>query len=265
MLKFKLWLEARDLYGFDDAKKIDPAMRHDTGDLPIQAFNFNGMLDELERTKVGGVRGSRPFGDQVQWGTVVGATRARLTPNQGILIERKIADLHGEPVWITKRIYKIKSNEFAEQEDNVASEIGEHVQDVAMEQLDTAARDYKNLFVLTSRVAERVKGQAVNMFVYEEIKKVNDNNYNILFSLIGAGVGRILHSRGHSPSYTPAGIIDLSYDEHTGIIRSILSTIDIDDDSDPWEISLPYAQNWFGASQKIEEMVNIIIAGLRFV
>jgi len=251
-----------DIYGFED-KHPKPVEKPDPSDeLPIQHFSLNRMLDELARLQVGGFRVTRPFEDEVRWGESDGAIRARLTPNQGVSIERLTSDLEGKPFWITKKLVKMKTNQFAGHEDVVSGEIEEHILSLAREPIDGAVRGYKDIWTLTKRVAEGVKG--VNpSFVYQEIKKVSETNYNILFSVANGGVGQIVrNTKGGS---TPAGIIDMSYNPERGSIKGILTTIEIEGESSSWVIGIPYFMGEFSPTQPIDEIVRALQAGLKFI
>jgi hypothetical protein len=250
-----------DIYGFEDkVKKTEPKPEDE---LPIQPFYLNKMLDSLEREKVAGYPSWRPFEDQVQWGKTSGAIRARLTPNQGVCVERLTNDLEGGRLWVTKRLVKIKTNESQNYEDSVAREIGDLIRDVSKESIDSAGRNYDQLFSLTKRISEFVKHNANKMFVYQEIKKVNDYNYNILMSLPASGVGSVVNK--HRASLTAAGIIDVSYDKYLGSIKAILTTVDIQDEGSAWEIDVPYFMGSFAPSQSIDEISKAVINGLKFI
>lgn len=259
MLTFRKFAEAKDLYGFEKEKPI-PKFQND---LPVNHFQYNKMFDYLSQTMIGELKIYKPFDDQIQWGNEGGAIRVRLTPNQGINIERLTSDLQGQPLWITKKLLKIKVNEYAGREDIVASDIVDHIKNVAFEPLDGPVADYQKLHILTNKIVEKVKDNIHDMFVYQEVKKVNDNNYNILFSIVGAGVGKLAHRK--SGGWTPAGIIDVSYDPRNGSIRGIVNTVSVENDADPWGIDIPYVDSKFSPSQPMSEIVNAIINGLKFI
>ena len=264
MINFKRFTEVKDLFGFAEKEKTPPELKPQDEN-PIKAFGMNEFLDRLARVKIGSHLSHRTFEDQVQWGKTDGALRARLTPNQGISVERLTADLNGQPLWITKKLFKIKTNEFAGHEDVVAKELGEQINHIAHEKLDSPVANYKGLHTLTAKMVERVKHNIHDMFVYQELKKVSENNYNILFSLMGAGVGKIVRRTGNSGGWTPAGIIDLSYNPERGSMKGILSTVSVDNDADPWEIDIPYFMGEFSPSQPMEEVIQAIVAGLKFI
>lgn len=249
-----------DIFGFDKTEKVIPKPENE---LPIQPFYLNKMLDSLERQKIGGLFSWRPFEDQVQWGKTSGAIRARLTPNQGVCIERLTNDLEGSRLWVVKKLVKIKTDQFQNYEDSVATEVADLVKEVARESVDSAARGYDQLFSLTKKIAEQVKNNANRMFVYQEIKKINDDNYNILMSLPASGVGSIVNK--HRANLTAAGIIDVSYDKNTGAIKTILTTVDIQDEGSAWEIDVPYFMGMFAPSQSIDEISKVVINGLKFI
>ncbi len=249
-----------DLYGFMD-KHPKPVARIDD-ELPIQPFSMNSLMDDLEGVRVGMLTVSRPFEDEVRWGSVDGAIRARLTPNQGVSIERMTTDLEGKPFWVVKKLVKIKAREYAGIEDVVSRDLEEQIQRIAREPIDGAVRGYKSIWELTKRIAEDVKSSNP-MFVYQEIKKVSETNYNILFSVANAGVGQVVRNTNGGP--TPAGIIDMSYDPQRGAIKGILTTIEKEGESNSWVIGIPYFMGEFSPTQPIDEIVRTLQAGLKFI
>jgi hypothetical protein len=260
MKKLKFAEAVKDIYGFV-TKEVE---KKPDDDLPIQPFYLNKMMDSLAKAKIGGFTVSRPFDDFVQFGSVTGAIRARLAPNQDIVIERLTNDLRGRPLWITKKLFSIKTREFVGHEDSVASEIEEHIKELAREQIDSTQTEYRNLFDLTKKISQQVH-TANSFFIFDEIKKVSENNYNIKMSVSGAGVGHIV-ATGHRPArQVPAGIIDMSFDPETGAIKGIVTSVNIEDEGSDWTIGVPYFMGQFSPTQSIDEISKIIISGLKFI
>jgi hypothetical protein len=196
------------------------------------------------------------------WGDKVGAIRARLTPNKGVIIERRTSDLQGQSLWIVKKTFKIKTEEFVGHEDIVADDVSKHVKIIAHEPIDSAQREYSGLFGIVRRIVEKVQAKVNPMFTFQEVKKVNENNYNILLSVAGYGQGKLVSRLKPGPS--SGGIIDMSYNPETGMVKGILTTIEVEE-SGAWEIDVPYFMGQFAPSQPPEEIVSSMIAGLKFI
>lgn len=250
----------RDLYGF--AAKEKPVKQ--PSELPIQPFYMSKLMTELARESVGLLLPTRPFEDQIRWGYTEGSIRVRLTPNQGVSIERLTSDLEGSPLWVVKHLLKIKTEEFVDHEDVVAKEIAEIAKELAYAPIDAAQKDYNKLYDLTKEVSKSLKS-VHDHFVYEEIKKVSENNYNIKLALTGAGVGRIAATGRRASRLSPYGIVDISYDPERGSIKGIVSTIDIAEEGGDWEIGLPYFLGQFSPMQSMEEISRVLSAGLKFI
>lgn len=254
-MEFKLWMED-NIFGFKEPELPEPRPEDEQ---PIRVFAGNVLMAELATLKIGNLSVRRPFEDQVQWGSNVGAIRVRLTPNLGVSIERRIMGLEGSPLWITKQLYKIKNAEFAGREDAVAVELAEHVKNLAREAVDSAQAGYRDLHVLVRKITERVKCSANKMFTFQEVKKINDNNYNILLSVANYGQGKLVSRLKPGPS--SGGIIDISYDPGNGTIKGIMTTIEVEE-SGAWEVDVPYFMGSFVPSQDAEEIVNTMMAGI---
>lgn len=254
-LTFKSFLETKDIFGFDSVKPEEEEKEPD--DLPIQSFNSNHLMDLLAKTKLPGL--TRPFDSIIIWGNDVGAIKIKLTPNLAISIERKTNDLSGNSLWIIKKLFKIKIREFAGKEDFVASELEKEVMSLAKEPIDVPIKNYKKIEDLTKRIAQQVIA-ANKYFSFQRIKKINDNNYNILFNITNFGLGKIVRRFKGGP--TPAGLVDISYNEQKGIIKCFLTTIGIEGESESWQLDHPYFVGEFAPTQSEKDISKIMYNAL---
>lgn len=256
-MKFKLWLE--NIFGFEEEKPV--STQEPLDDFPVKAFSSDTFMTYLEKNL--GIKSSnRPYFDTVVYGTGAGSVRIKVTPNLGVLIQRLITDLEGNSVWVTKKLFRIKVREFAGKEDFVAEEVYRHLKKIDEEKIDSGSKKYDKLFVLTKTIYDRVN-KANPMFFQNEIKKVSENNYNILLSVANYGLGKLV---GQSKSSaTPAGVIDVFHDKKTGLIKGVFYTVSIEGESGAWEIDIPYFTGVFAPSQGNDEIANAIVNGVKFV
>lgn len=255
MQSYRVFLE--NIFGFEEYKPPAPKKEDEN---PIQIFGTRKLLTFLEDYRIGEHLPQENI-DGVQWGSSDGALKIIITPNQGIAINRLITALDGSPVWINKKLYKIKE-EFAGREDHVAAEIMEHVKKIAREEIDSPARKFNDLLELTKKVASRIT--RVNpTFVHTGIKQVTENQFNILLSSVGGGQGQIVHSPKSANIMT--GIIDISFNEDTGLVKGSMYTISAEGESSAWEIDVPYFVSYFSPSQSLEEQASSILNGVKFI
>lgn len=255
MQSFRRFVETHNIYGFKHQNEIEK----EENDLPIQSFNINKMMNLVAKAKISGIK--RPFVDVIQWGEGTGTVRIKLTPNIRVIIERKSSTLDGESTWITKKVFKIKSNEYAGKEHIVAEELISEIEDLLSSKIDVAG-EFNDLFGLTKRVAIDIKN-ANKYFNFHTIKKVNENNYNIIFNISNYGVGRLGRIIDAGPS--PTLVINLAYLPKKGVIKCIVNALDIEEESGSWNQSVPYFISDFTPTQSESEMSKIIFNSIRSI
>lgn len=264
MKKFFNWIEslnALDLYGVEDVPQGTANLP--PGDEPIQQLSTSRMMGFLMKKTLNGKPAQERFDDEIRWGHTTGATRIKITPNGNVVIGRQTNNLQGNTVWVCKRVYKINDSDFAGKEDALANDIMKRVEDTAKEPIDGGMRNWKNLVDLVKETAKELQGSIPGLFMYEDIKKVNDTNYIIYFSLRGVGQGKIVRRRFRA-GYSPFLDIDMSYDNDTGFIRVILTTTTIEAEGGAWDVDIPFFDEKFAPTQKSEEVIRAIITTLRY-
>jgi hypothetical protein len=267
MNNFKSYFENDnfDIFGFNQLEKErDNLSDKPDDDMPITLFSVDWLMNSLARKRINNVKANHDFLDEIYWGNKkVGTIRVRLTPNTNVYIERLMADLEGNPIWICKRLFKIDQRDFQGKEDIVADDIFKEVIKIDSEKFEAAKADWKDLQLLVSKLVQRIRTAHGDIFMYQDVKKVRKNYYVIWFSIAGAGTGRLLHT-GRRSQRTPEATVDVAYDDVAGTIHIILSTVSGGDEGLSWEIDVPYLDAFYAPSQSREEIVDTIVTALKY-
>jgi hypothetical protein len=261
-VSFRIYLElSDDQFGFESSQKLKKPDDDDVD--PIRPFSIQRLLDRLSGKKLAGIGAKVPFNDKVEWaGDRAGGVRSRITPNGNMIIERKVQNLEGDEVWYTYKVFKIDIVKFTGYEDSVADAVFNKVEKAYKDKLDSPSRDYKDLSYLAKRLTARLRQVEESIFVFEDIKKVNDNQYVIYFSLPAAGAGRLIKRR--AGGQTPEIEVNVSYDKHTGMIRVIFNTVSTENRGQGWEVDVPYFDGLFTPSQDKDVIINAIATTVKY-
>jgi len=266
MSLFKTFIET-DIFGFGEieAKKRDEEEIPDD-DQPIRPFSVAWMMDVLARKKIGGrVKASHAFLDQVTWGEgKVGSVRVKLTPNIAVFIERAVDDVQGQRTWVCKKVFKPNLKEYAGREEVVANDVFKEVEKLYDTKIDTATEEHDYLINLVKRMAARLKAVAPEIFVFQDVKEINQNYYVIYFSLKGVGVGK-LATKGRRVTQTPEATIDVNFNKERGLIHVILTTVTIGGEGDDWQLDIPYLDAFYAPSQNKDEIIDTVITALKYL
>lgn len=230
-MNFRLWMEKRDIWGFDSAddaqlkKPFHPGKAPVKGsdDLPIEFFNTQRMIELLSRYDLGPKKAHIKFFNECQWGSNVGAVRAIITPKLNLKIQRLHYDLENNPVWIMKKYFSVDDGNYAGKEDVVAQEIFEQVRNVNDEQLENPAKNVK-LDELAQGLNAKMKALKSNSLLPEhQVKKNSDNEYTLYSYLRGGG------SSGYSGSSNVHNvmevIVNLSHQKSRGLIKAMVTVV----------------------------------------
>lgn len=249
-----------DLYGFESlADKKRPSPPED--DNPIQAFGVHNLMTHLMRKKLGSKHAEQKFDDEVHWGSGTGSWRIQLTPNASIIVSQMNNDLQGNAVWLCKRVYRINEADFTGKEDVIAKDLFEKVEELAKKTLPKIDRNFNELFNLVKFVSKNLQNKIPGLFMYEDVKKVNDKEYIIYYSLRGGGRGKLTRVRQRG-GYMPFLDIYITHSDETGLIRVILTSTTIDDDGGNWDLDIPFGDFYFSPDK--EEILAAIVTSLRF-
>ena len=212
-LRFKNWFEATDIFGFEDKateENIDDGLLA----RPIHRFNLQEMMDFLSYKKIGQQTSKSPFINEIQWGSEPGAS-VKLEVDTGFTfyLKKLVTDLAGEQRWITKKMFQLNRSGYGGHEDSVAGEIHEHLENTYSEPMDSANPDYHDLESLVLHITNKIRRTAKEILMYDGVKKLDENNYLIIFSVRGQGVEAPGHRR------VEENLTQITYDKDSGTIR----------------------------------------------
>ncbi len=247
----------RRMYGIPDLK--EPIKDNPEGG-PIKFFGREKLFSELSNYKVGPLSGKRLL-SEVRWGDGVGAVRATLSPNFLVMVERLTNDLKGHPVWICKKVSKIKIMEYAGQEFTVAGDIAKQVDFISRQQIDPP-KEHFNMDAVIRRTVDKLK-RLPGPFVYESVKHSGKDWKTIKMGITSAGNGQLV--RQTNPGITPAALLEIAFIRDKGLVKSIFTTVAQDGNSGAWEIQAPYFFGMFSPNQSPEELSSILFSAVRLV
>lgn len=252
MINFRKFVENKDLYGFTSSIPESEVIN----DLPIQSIDIDVLMDLVAETKLPDIH--RPFSNVIHWGSNPGAIRIRLTPNQAIIIERMTIDFKGKTTWIAKKLFKIKTHEYAHKEEIIADDIQEHILNIAKTPFDVPTQGFKRLLSLTKEIASNVRNSNP-YFKVRDIRKINENNYQIIMNVSSHGIGDISGNYRGGPIFE--AVIDMSYNDETGLIKAIFQTVE----KSSWVIDIPYWISEFTPTQSDKEISKILATAVNNV
>ena len=266
-MNFKHWLNEsyQDLFGFDnamDAEKLIALKKPD--DKPIMHFQINQMMEDLASRHLGHKFGFQRFVNQAQWGETNGAIRVVVGSQHTIHIERLTSNMQGDPTWITKRVFRINLTEYSRNYQPVAEAIYDQVEDIFNEGLEGPSRKFSTdaLADLVDDIVDKVKERGHDVFVYDKVKKVNENNYIVQFNARGGGVGALFKTRNEAR--INQFMIDISYNENYGMLHAMLSTVQSGDEGTSWELTPSIFEGWYSPNQRPHEIMETILTTMKY-
>lgn len=259
---FKEWIGLRDIFGFE--KEINQAQA--TGkidDLPIQTLTLSLVMERLgQNTLPMGMPKSR-FLSEMQWGNQPGAVRVVWTPRLNVKIQKLHHDREGNNTWVLKKYFFVNDRDFAGQEDVVADEVFEQVKLVANEQLDAVMESGEFKFEnIVWSLAAKMRQEDNETIDFQGVKKLNENEYDLLFYLRGGGTGTMYGPKGQRPAL--ALIVKMAYSENTGLIKAIAELVQGIDDTSSWAIQPAEFEEHFLPTQSKNEIIAAITTALKW-
>lgn len=249
----------KDLFGFE--KNNDAQIL--INDKPIKSINSEVIIDYLLKLELNNSKPFSKFPDQIQWGEENGAIRMVISPLGSFksIIRRKQTDLEGNQSWICKKVvpYHDIIDANVNEEEELSNFLFEKIQEIKDHKFESCSRDYKNLKNLTVKIAKKSQQYHIlpECFLYKAIREVNQNNYLIYFEARGHG------AEAPDSQRLEEFIIDMSYNENKGTIRSIGYNVQSKMRRHSWTIQTPEWDELFAPSQSEEEIVNCITSALR--
>lgn len=253
---FKQFIESKDIFGFD--KDIQQEKKPEYNDYPIRRFNIEEMMEYLAGCKLPGKNPQIHQVNEIRWGDQIGAVRVKIGTTLQVEVDKLCSDLKGNPTWVTKKFYQINRAGYGTFEKNVAEELFGEVERIDKEEIDAPKKEYAELPNLVVGISNKLRTTAKEIFVYEGIRKVNDNNYIIKFGVRGHGVEARDHQR------VIENLTDISFNKKTGKIRVINSNVKTNVGGHNWKLT-PADQDWsFMPTQTKDEIIEVISTNMKW-
>lgn len=235
-------------------------------DSPLQYLSLTKLLKELCRHKLGNVTPRKSFTDNIiTWNTGEnGSIRIAINTNLIFVIQRKIELSNGKTDWITYYVVKTRKKYDYDKEEILAADLFHLVKSIAKTTPLRPKKNFKDLQSLCLKIINRVKGSQYKTFLRFNtgIEKKKEKHYLIMFDVSFSGVGQIV--RDIKAGSTPACVIDLYYNNKTGIIKYMLYTIAIEGESQSWQLLPASFELKFSPLQDKESIADTVLNTIRF-
>lgn len=266
-MQFKKWLNEsyEDLFGFDDNMSAEAiAKLRKPDEKPIMHFQVNQMMEDLADHRLGAKHGFQRFVNQTQWGTTPGAIRVVVGSQHTIYIERLLHSLLGDPIWTTKRVFRINLSEYSRNYQPVSEAIYNQVSEIFKEGLEGPEKQYDSeaLADLVDDVVDKIKERGHDIFIFDKVKKVNDTNYIIEFDARGGGVGALFTTSNNAR--INKFLINMSFNENHGLIHTTLASVQSGDEGTSWELTPSIFEGWYSPKQRPKEIVETILTSMKY-
>ena len=258
-MKFKEWLmtEWKDIFGLDRVQDYKRTLITDNAP-PIKVIKMAEVMTRLGERLLGPKKVYQKNISELQWGESDGAMKAVLGPYGFIkIILRKMThDLEGNPRWICEKVIPVPEK-YVDKEPTLIEEIYQELVAIDQKMISSPKNEY-DLEKLASKVSYKAQMNMPIWFIYEGIRKLNDNNYLIYFSCKGQGAGK-LQILNRLVEY----IIDLSYDNKTGLIKSVGRAIETKLRGHNWQLGAADWIEYFTPTQTTELITENIVTLLK--
>lgn len=246
---FKSWLfnEKADIFGFD--KKIEPIKWKKLQD-PVDNLRVDEVLKEITKCDLGIKSGRQNWSNIVEWGYFTGAIKIESCPASfSLVIKRKIEDLEGSPVWVTKRVISILESKKG-QESEIANSMVDECRKIDGEMVDMPSKDFTKIENLVSKITYNMRLKSQEKFIFKGIKKIKENSYITSWQIGGMGVEAPSQRRVEQFS------LNTTYYPEKGLIRCWASDIGSESGENySWRIRPSEWDLHFVPSQPIDEIV----------
>jgi hypothetical protein len=209
-IRFKEFFEATDIFGFEDKTVPD---QPETPETPVNTFSVGTMMDYLSKWKIGAKTPHVKFMNEIRWGQNFGAVRLVVSPKMAFMVQKLGKDLEGQDAWITKKRFQLNRTGYGGFEEAVASEIFDVIKELSEGGVDSAKKEVERLDRLTERISMKMQKVAQNKFIYEGIKKISDNEYQIVFAVNSYGL------EAPSQRRVEQHITQVKFDPEVGLIK----------------------------------------------
>lgn len=209
-MRFKQFSEYADIFGFDSKK---PPSNPFEDQNPVYPFDIELMSQFLSRRKIGLFESNINFMNEVQWGDRYGAIKLNVDPRFTFHIRRLGFDLDRSPRWVTKKLFQLNRQGYGGYEESVAGEIYDEIERIFNYPLEVPTADFQKLEDLTMHITTKMRRTAKPYFVFEHVRKLNNDNYIIKFNVGSQGVEAPDHQRVEEV------LTQVMYDRQAGMLR----------------------------------------------
>jgi hypothetical protein len=246
----------KDIFGFERSKHAD--RRPQSCNL-TKTLNSDEIVSELVRMPLGTRQPILEWTDTVTWGGgLPGTIRLVVSPigSYKATIRKLISDSTGQATWVCKRIYPLNLKEKRTEQDWVQI-IYEDVRKISQEGQDGSEHKFPKLERMVVNLASKIKQYAPMVFIYEGIRKSDDDNYIIYMGYRGQGVQRRQQRRCEQFN------ISVSYIKDRGLLHVWGYDITSPLRGHKWEVQPAEWNEYFTPSQKPEEIIEAIVSAVR--
>jgi hypothetical protein len=253
---FKSFMEWAD-FGFERSKKKPLLVRNEAPSRPV---NIEAVMNEIKFRPLGIKRPTKQFFSEVQWGDGPGAVKMMITPPGGTkAIFRKLgADLQGNPLWITKKVWPIGEKYDYNKEMTLVADLLNMLSEVDQGGYDAPSSDYEDLENLVIRMSSKIRLDMPDWFVFEGIRKLEDDRYIIRFGCRGQGQGRMNAPSGRTSGKLFEFIVDITYHPVEGFIKIMGGDVNSTRTREEWSLGQSQFIEYFTPIQKIDEIINAV-------
>ena len=274
-LNFKNWivneeLNFKDIFGMerlqsmpatqtDSGGKSTNFMRHPTNeDDPINTLDIEYITDQLAKHQINKKRPHGVFVNQVQWGEGVGAIRVKIHPDLHTEISKMNFDLLGDPTWALKKLFIINRSGYGGNEPAIVEELLEQLGEIDEFPIDSPKKDWDGLEKLVLGLTSKIRRVGRENFVYEGIRRMDENDYIIRFSMAGQG------AEAPSQRRVVENQTRVFYDADAGRIRMFNKNIETDMGGHNWGLMPSDTDVNFFPTQPREEIIQTMATVMRW-
>lgn len=246
---FKSWLfnEKADVFGFD--KKMEPIKWKKLQD-PADNLRVDDVLKEITKFDLGIKSGRQNWSNIVEWGYFTGAIKVESHPASfSLVVKRKIEDLKGSVVWVTKRVVSILETKKG-QESEIVNGMIEECRKIDEQMVDMPSKNFTKIENLVSKITYHMRLKSQEKFIFKGVKKIKENNYITSWQMAGMGVEAPSQRRVEQFS------LNTTYYPKRGLIRCWASDIGSESGENySWRIRPSEWDLYFVPSQTVDEIV----------
>lgn len=266
-LNFKKYLFnewGKDLFGFDSEDPI-----HNKGqkgkfytpvnpEKPINTFNVERVCKRIAEFSIQDKEPCHKFVNEVEWGKGVGALKVIIHPDLHTEISRAGYDLKGEKTWCTKKLFLVNRAGYGGNEEFISQELMAQLKYVNEMAADSPNGDFKSLQGLVVSMANEMRKTSRSYFIYDSIRKLDENQYVIKFNLRAGGV----EAPGQNRVIQNETVV--SYDRKHGKIRMTNRNVESPMGGHNWAIMPSDTDAYFFPTQPKDEITKIIATTMRW-